>query len=196
MQQALLSLVLSGLGRAALRVVAGLILTTVVVLAFTISSVVVVIEVASVALAGAAAPLPVSPSSGPGSPSSRGAAIVPLARTELGMPYIWGGASPQTSFDCSGLVQWVYAQVGINLPRTAQDQYNATLRVLPDQLQPGDTVYFANTYRSDVPITHVGIYIGNGLMIDAPAEGEVVQIASVFTGFWGAHYAGAGRVPS
>src|SRR5579859_3274300 len=148
MQQALLSLVLSGLGRAALKVVAGLILTTVVVLAFTISSVVVVIEIASVALAGAALPAVPFPS-GPGSPSSRGAAIVTLARAELGMPYVWGGASPQTSFDCSGLVQWVYAQAGVSLPRTAQEQYNATLRVLPDQLQPGDTVYFANTYLSD-----------------------------------------------
>jgi cell wall-associated NlpC family hydrolase len=195
MQQALLSLVLSGLGRAALRVVAGLILTTVVVLAFTISSVVVVIEVASMALLGAPTPTVSLPNS-PVSPSSRGAAIVTLARTELGMPYIWGGASPQTSFDCSGLVQWVYAQAGVSLPRTAQDQYNATLRVASDQIQPGDTVYFANTYPSREPITHVGIYIGNGLMIDAPAEGEVVQIAPVFTGFWGAHYAGAGRVPS
>ena len=195
MQQALLSLVLSGLGRAALKVAAGLILTTVVVLAFTISSVVVVIEVASVALLEAA-PLKVPFPNSPAPPSSHGAAIVSIARTELGMPYVWGGASPQTSFDCSGLVQWVYAQVGLSLPRTAQDQYNATLRVALDQLQPGDTVFFANTYPSREPITHVGMYIGNGLMIDAPTEGEVVQIASVFTGFWGAHYAGAGRVPS
>jgi hypothetical protein len=171
MHQALLSLALSGLGRDALKVAAGLVLAIVIVLAFTISSVIVVIEVASMALLGAV-PLP-----------------------GLGMPYVWGGASPQTSFDCSGLVQWVYAQVGIDLPRTAQEQYDATVRVQPDQLQPGDTVYFANTYPSNVPITHVGIYLGNGLMIDAPTEGEVVQIASVFTGYWGAHYAGAGRVP-
>jgi cell wall-associated NlpC family hydrolase len=194
MQQALLSLALSGLGRDALKVVAGLVLAIVIVLAFTISSVIVVIEVASMALLGAV-PLPGQSPSSPTSPSAAGAGIVTFARAELGMPYVWGGASPQTSFDCSGLVQWVYAQVGIDLPRTAQEQYDVTGRVQPDQLQPGDTVYFANTYPSDVPITHVGIYIGNGLMIDAPTEGEVVQVTSVFSGYWGAHYAGAGRVP-
>jgi cell wall-associated NlpC family hydrolase len=195
MQQALVSLALSGLGRDALKVAAGFVLTIVIVLAFTISSVVVVIEIVTGALLGVV-PVPVSVPTSPISPDGRGAAIVALARAELGMPYVWGGASPQTSFDCSGLVQWVYAQVGISLPRTAQEQYDATVRVSPDQLQPGDTVYFANTYPSSVPITHVGIYIGNGLMIDAPAEGEVVQVTSVFSGYWGAHYAGAGRLPT
>jgi cell wall-associated NlpC family hydrolase len=195
MQQALVSLALSGLGRDALKVAAGLVLAIVIALAFTISSVVVIIEVLSGALHGVA-PVPVSVPGSPISPGGRGASIVASARAELGMPYVWGGASPQTSFDCSGLVQWVYAQVGISLPRTAQEQYDATVRVSADQLQPGDTVYFANTSPSSVPITHVGIYIGNGLMIDAPAEGEVVQVTSVFSGYWGAHYAGAGRVPT
>ena len=130
-------------------------------------------------------------SSIPAEPTSR---VVALAQAELGMPYVWGGASPATSFDCSGLVQWVYGQVGITLPRTAQEQFDATVRITPDQLQPGDLVFFAHTYPSADPITHVGIYVGNGTMINAPEVGEVVQEMPVFTGYWGAHYAGAGRV--
>jgi cell wall-associated NlpC family hydrolase len=193
MQQALVSLALSGLGRDALKVAAGLVLAIVIVLAFTISSVVVVIEVVTGALLGAAS-VPVSVPGSPMSPSGRGAAIVAHARAELGMPYVWGGASPQTSFDCSGLVQWVYAQVGISLPRTAQEQYDATVRVSPDQLQPGDLVFFGATYPSSDPVTHVGIYVGDGRMINAPTEGNVVREMSVFTGFWGQHYLGAGRV--
>jgi cell wall-associated NlpC family hydrolase len=193
MQQALVSLALSGLGRDALKVAAGLVLAIVIVLAFTISSVVVVIEVVSGALLGVA-PVPVSVPGSPISPGGRGAAIVALARAELGMPYVWGGASPQTSFDCSGLVQWLYAQVGIALPRTAQEQYNATVRVSPDQLEPGDLLFFGATYPSSEPVTHVGIYVGDGRMINAPTEGDVVREMSVFTGFWGQHYLGAGRV--
>ncbi len=127
----------------------------------------------------------------PGAPSSQ---VVDLARAQIGMPYVWGGASPATSFDCSGLVQWVYRQVGVSLPRTAQQQFDATIRLAPDQLEPGDLVFFAHTYPSAEPITHVGIYVGNGRMINAPAQGDVVREMPVFTGYWGAHYAGGGRV--
>ena len=127
----------------------------------------------------------------PGSPTGQ---AIDLARSQLGRPYVWGGASPATSFDCSGLVQWVYRQLGVLLPRTAQQQFDATLRLTPDQLQPGDLVFFAHTYPSPPaePITHVGIYVGGGRMINAGAAG--VHEAAVFAGYWGAHYAGAGRV--
>ncbi len=127
----------------------------------------------------------------PGTPSTR---VLDVARSQLGMPYVWGGASPQTSFDCSGLMQWSYSQIGITIPRTAQAQYDATARVPMDQLQPGDLVYFAATYPSVDVITHVGIYVGNGMMINAPTTGDVIRELPVFTGYWGAHYAGAGRV--
>jgi hypothetical protein len=120
--------------------------------------------------------------------------IVDLARAQIGKPYVWGGASPQTSFDCSGLVQWAYGRLGVRLPRTAQQQFDATARLTPDQLQPGDLVFFAQTYPSPEPITHVGLYVGNGRMINAPTTGDVVREMPVFSGFWGAHYAGAGRV--
>ncbi len=123
-----------------------------------------------------------------------GLRAVALARTQIGKPYVWGGASPQTSFDCSGLVQWVYGQLGVRLPRTAQQQYGATTRVRREDLQPGDLLFFTRTYPSREPITHVGIYVGDGQMINAPTAGDVVRVMPAFSGFWGAHYAGAGRV--
>jgi cell wall-associated NlpC family hydrolase len=84
----------------------------------------------------------------------------------------------------------VYAAVGIGLPRVAVDQFNATSAIT--DLQPGDLVFFPNTYQPG--ISHVGIYIGDGLQINAPTTGQVVSVAPVFTGYWGAHYAGARRV--
>jgi cell wall-associated NlpC family hydrolase len=122
--------------------------------------------------------------------------VVELARSQIGMPYVWGASDPQVGFDCSGLVEWVYAQVGVVLPRTAQAQYDATPRLLQDQLQPGDLVFFANTYPSAEPITHVGIYVGNGLMINAANPTSGVGEMPVFTGYWATHYAGGGRVGS
>jgi cell wall-associated NlpC family hydrolase len=131
----------------------------------------------------------------PGAPTTR---VVDLARAQTGMPYAWGGASPETSFDCSGLVQWSYRQIGVSLPRTAQQQYDATARIPSDALRPGDLLFFANTYKSDPsePITHVGIYVGDGRMINAPTDGDVVREMPAFTGFWGSHFAAAGRVPA
>jgi cell wall-associated NlpC family hydrolase len=117
-----------------------------------------------------------------------------VARRYLGVPYVFGGSNPATGLDCSGLVQLVFRQLGVTLPRTAQLQYEATAPVAQDQLQAGDLVFFARTYTDPRDwITHVGIYIGGGLQINAPTEGQVVSIQPVFSGFWGAHYVGAGR---
>jgi cell wall-associated NlpC family hydrolase len=118
-----------------------------------------------------------------------GSRVVQLAQNWLGVPYVFGGCS-RGGVDCSCLVQNVYAAVGIRLPRVAVDQFNAISPI--SEPQPGDLVFFANTYEPG--ISHVGIYIGNGLQINAPTTGEVVSVASVFTGYWGAHYAGAHRV--
>jgi cell wall-associated NlpC family hydrolase len=115
--------------------------------------------------------------------------IVQLAQSWLGVPYVFGGCS-RGGVDCSCLVENVYAAVGIHLPRVAVDQFNATSSIADPQ--PGDLVFFANTYEPG--ISHVGIYIGDGLQINAPTTGQVVSIAPVFTGYWGAHFAGAHRV--
>lgn len=117
--------------------------------------------------------------------------VVDLARAWLGVPYAFGGCS-RRGVDCSCLVQLVYRAVGVNLPRVAADQFNAVQHIASQDLVPGDLVFFANTYMPG--ISHVGIYIGGGQQINAPTEGENVSIAPVFTGYWGAHFAGAGRV--
>jgi cell wall-associated NlpC family hydrolase len=187
----LLSMLLSGLEREALRVAAGLALSVGIALVFVIATGFALLASA----AGLAPPPAVAPSGQPGLVGGAGpsAGVVVVARQYLGMPYVWGGASPGSSFDCSGLVQWSYRQVGVQLPRTAQQQYDATDRVAPAELRPGDLVFFANTYPSAEPITHVGIYVGDGRMINAPVEGDVVREMPAFSGFWGTHFAGAGR---
>jgi len=125
-------------------------------------------------------------------PGSSSAQVVDLARAEVGRPYVWGGASPLTSFDCSGLVQWAFGQIGVHLPRTAQEQYDATDRLSLSQLQPGDLVFFSGTYATSDFISHVGIYEGRGRMLNAASDG--VGEMDVLTGYWAAHYAGAGRI--
>ena len=130
-------------------------------------------------------------------PAASDGQIVDVARRYLGIRYVFGGTDPAVGLDCSGLVQLVYRQLGVALPRTAQQQFDATLRVPPDQLQPGDLVFFQRTYADPNDwITHVGIYIGGGLQINAPTEGQVVSIQPVFSAFWGAHFAAGGRVRS
>src|SRR5262249_57145209 len=98
---------------------------------------------------GRPAPPPAPAAGAAPRPGAPAAGVVAVAEQYLGMPYAWGGASPSTSFDCSGLVQWSYGQVGVRLPRTAQMQFDATARVPTDQLQPGDLVFFRDTYKVD-----------------------------------------------
>jgi cell wall-associated NlpC family hydrolase len=103
-----------------------------------------------------------------------------VALGQRGQPYVWAGASPTAGFDCSGLVQWAYAQAGVNLPRTAQTQFNATRRVSQSEARPGDLVFFEHTDPSQSDrITHVGIYMGNGQMLDAPQPGSKVDVRPV-----------------
>jgi peptidoglycan DL-endopeptidase CwlO len=112
-----------------------------------------------------------------------GAQALRWALSRRGSPYVWGAAGPH-AFDCSGLVLWSYAHVGISLPHLAAAQYDMGIHVGRNQLQPGDLVFF----YSD--IGHVGLYIGNGLMVDAPDFGEVVQVQPVM---WNV-YVGAVRI--
>jgi len=102
------------------------------------------------------------------------ATAVSYAVAQIGTPYRWGGESPGVGFDCSGLVQAAYAAAGIGLPRVAQAQYHAGPPVPPGEaLQPGDLVFFG---ASPTDITHVGIVLGDGEMIDAPHTGAVVRV--------------------
>jgi cell wall-associated NlpC family hydrolase len=112
-----------------------------------------------------------------------GAQALRWALSRRGDPYVWGAAGPN-SFDCSGLVLWAYAKVGISLPHFTGDQWQMGVHVGRNQLQPGDLVFF---YPD---IGHVGLYIGNGLMVDAPDFGENVQVQPVM---WNV-YVGAVRI--
>jgi cell wall-associated NlpC family hydrolase len=105
-----------------------------------------------------------------------GGIAVDWALAQVGTPYVWGGETPGVGFDCSGLVQAAYKVAGITLPRVAQDQYDATTKLAPDDpLEPGDFVFFGG---STTDVTHVGIYIGNGQMVDAPYTGADVRVES------------------
>jgi cell wall-associated NlpC family hydrolase len=116
------------------------------------------------------------------------ALAIRAALAEVGVPYLWGGES-RSGFDCSGLMQWSYARAGIMLPRVAQDQYDAGPLVPPGApLQPGDLVFFGG---GPSEVHHVGMYLGDGRMVDAPHTGAFVRVEPI-TGFDPA-YVGASR---
>ena len=117
---------------------------------------------------------------GGGTTSTAGAhgSVVSIAARYLGVPYVWGGASP-SGFDCSGLVMYCYAQVGVSLPHNAAMQYADCTPVAQSAAQPGDLVFFG---LSAGGIHHVGIYVGGGSMIDAPYTGVDVRYDSAFSG--------------
>ena len=121
-------------------------------------------------------------------PGARYGSVVSIAMQYLGVPYVWGGASP-SGFDCSGFVMYVFAQVGISLPHytVAQWNYPNAVSVPRSQLQPGDLVFFAG-------LGHVGIYVGNGQFIHAPHTGSVVRIDSLNEGWYSSEYDGAKRI--
>ncbi len=119
--------------------------------------------------------------------SSHGSAVVAIAMRYLGVPYVWGGASPSEGFDCSGLMVYVFAQVGISLPHFAASQYGMGVPVSRDQLQPGDLVFFDG-------LGHMGMYIGGGNFIHAPHTGDVVKISSLSESWYASLYVGARRI--
>jgi peptidoglycan DL-endopeptidase CwlO len=125
-----------------------------------------------------------SVSSGPAPPPTH-SSVVAIAEQYLGVPYRWGGASP-SGFDCSGLVMYVFAQVGVSLPHSSYSQYGMGSPVSRDQLQPGDLVFFDG-------LGHVGIYVGGGQFIHAPHTGDVVRISSL-SGWYSSSYVGARRI--
>lgn len=112
--------------------------------------------------------------------------------TSIGVDYKYGGTSPVTGFDCSGLVAHVFREgYGIVLPRNAQGQSHVGTPVSEDALQPGDLVFY-NTMRR--PFSHVGIYLGDGRFVHAPRTGAAVRIESLKSGYWTKRWNGARRI--
>ncbi|BDH46140.1 hypothetical protein TUM12370_21840 [Salmonella enterica subsp. enterica serovar Choleraesuis] len=114
---------------------------------------------------------------------------------QLGKPYRWGGSSPRTGFDCSGLVYYAYKDlVKIRIPRTANEMYHLrdAAPVDKDELKSGDLVFFRTHGRGTAD--HVGVYVGNGKFIQSPRTGRDIQITSLSSDYWQRHYIGARRV--
>ena len=139
----------------------------------------------SLALQGTAVGASASTPDGTVAPPSQYSGAAGIAMRYLGVPYVWGGASP-AGFDCSGLVMYVFAQLGVSLPHYTGAQWNMGVPVARGDLQPGDLVFFDG-------LGHVGIYIGGGQFIHAPHTGTVVQISSL-SGWYAATYVGARRI--
>ena len=120
------------------------------------------------------------------------AAMISEAEKYLGYPYVWGGSSPSTSFDCSGFVSWVINHSGWSVGRqTAQGLYNLCTPVSSAQAKPGDLIFFVGTYDT-AGVSHVGIYVGGGMMIHC---GDPISYANINTSYWQAHYFSFGRLP-
>lgn len=137
-----------------------------------------------------AAPAP-KPAPKPVPSGSGGALIASIAQQYLGHRYVWGGTTP-AGFDCSGLTWYVYKQAGISIPRSPlSGQLNAGPRISRDQLEPGDLLFWQNTYKAG--ISHAGIYLGGGRFINAETEASGVQIRSMSDPYWAARYLGASR---
>ena len=120
------------------------------------------------------------------------ARMIAEAEKYLGYPYVWGGASPSTSFDCSGFVSYVFTNSGVcNMGRlTAQGIYDICMPVSPEEARPGDIIFFTGTYDAGEPVTHVGIYAGDGQMIHC---GNPIQYTSINSAYWQSHFYAFGR---
>jgi cell wall-associated NlpC family hydrolase len=115
--------------------------------------------------------------------------VAAAALAQLGVPYRLGGVDP-SGFDCSGLVQWAFAATGVVVPRTTEEQFSWFRPVPREELQPGDLVFFR------LPQPHVGIYLGAGEFVHAPATGRAVERARLDSPWFILSFAGGGRAPS
>ena len=110
-----------------------------------------------------------------------------IALREVGVPYRWGGASPASGFDCSGLVYWVYGRLGLELPHSSYALYDRGRPVLRSRMRPGDLLFFSG-------LGHVGIYLGLGRMVHAPHTGARVQVVRLARSGYGARIVGVRRI--
>ena len=132
--------------------------------------------------------LPLLTAAGPAGPT--GVRAVQIAERFLGIPYVWGGADPAVGFDCSGLMMYAYGQLGISLPHFSGYQWYSGKRVAPNDLEPGDLVFFEPGPRGP---GHVGMYVGAGEFVQAPHSGDVVKISSLREAAYALTYVGAVR---
>ncbi len=124
--------------------------------------------------------------------TEKGQLVVATAKKYLGVPYVWAGTSP-AGFDCSGLVQYVFREMGVSINRVAADQTAHGVPVTLQNLLPGDIVFFHNTSRY-TRINHVGIYVGDGQFIHAPQTGDVVKISPLDSGYYARTFVTARRI--
>jgi cell wall-associated NlpC family hydrolase len=123
-------------------------------------------------------------------PAAAGLQVADLAQQYVGSRYAWGGSSP-AGFDCTGFVMWVFGQFGVSLPHNEAGQLASGDRVNSEELQPGDVLVFANTYRRG--LSHVGIYLGDGRFVHAVDERHGVLVSNLWDSYWGPRFVGASR---
>lgn len=116
-----------------------------------------------------------------------GQRAVKIALEAVGVPYRWGGSSPASGFDCSGLVRWTYGRLGINLPHSSYALYGRGRYVRRSRMKPGDLVFFSG-------LGHVGLYVGHGRMVHAPHSGSRVQVVALGGPYYGGRLVGARRI--
>jgi cell wall-associated NlpC family hydrolase len=119
--------------------------------------------------------------------------LADFAQEYVGSRYVWGGTGPY-GFDCTGFVQFVYGEFGISLPRNEAGQLASGERVSGDEVQPGDILVFANTYRRG--LSHVGIYLGEGRFVHAVDEAHGVTVSNLWDSYWSPRFVGASRALS
>jgi cell wall-associated NlpC family hydrolase len=124
------------------------------------------------------------------SPLSIGDAIAELAMGMVGTRYRYGGSSPAEGFDCSGLVFYAYSQAGLKVPRTAQEQFKAARKIALKNVAAGDVMFF----QDEAKLSHVGIYVGDGLFVHAPSSGQRVSVASIESPYYQQHLVAVGRL--
>ena len=117
-----------------------------------------------------------------------------ISKQYLGDPYVWGGNTPKTGMDCSGYTKYVFSKVGINIPRTAYTQSKVGQTVDMKNLEKGDLLFFLTDKKRNIPITHVGIYLGDDKFIHAASSKKGIIISSLSTGYYSKVFKGAKRV--
>ena len=119
-----------------------------------------------------------------------GGAIAEVAMGMVGTRYLYGGTDPAQGFDCSGLVYYAYGQAGYRVPRTSQELFRTVRKIAVGKADPGDLMFF----QDQAKLSHVGIYLGDGLFVHAPASGENVAIASLDSPYYRQHLVAVGRL--